>query len=432
MKGCTWSAIIFRKKKMMEEPGAPTLALDCEEIRVQVARMIVQVLLTGMLCSLLPGLLDATPLKTRAVGEVSIDPNQAHGFLSQPRPKRNIDPKWHRGTPDFQSYYKFYNSIGHIEGLYEIDRIRILYQQMRHLEQVYGPDASSYQNALGVITPPPTTAAPTTTLPPPATPAPVSLTKADVLYLCNTKDPLCKAHVVYLPAGAVPVLCDPRYNPACKPQTGRVVIAASPIKPAPVAPVQTAVREPLLPPPPKKSLTPPPASPVVIKGMEYDCDPYWDPDCLIDHPPRHVKATQAPPPPEVEKEGDAGEYVPVGPANINTSPYEMSAPAAAGAPAEGAAPPPNLTSNRRLQQTQAQVDEVVDIMRVNVDKVLERDQKLSELDDRADALQAGASQFETSAAKLKNKYWWKNAKMMIILGLICAIVLIVIIVYFST
>lgn len=49
-------------------------------------------------------------------------------------------------------------------------------------------------------------------------------------------------------------------------------------------------------------------------------------------------------------------------------------------------------------------------MRVNVDKVLERDQKLSELDDRADALQAGASQFESCAAKLKNKYWWKNCK----------------------
>lgn len=54
--------------------------------------------------------------------------------------------------------------------------------------------------------------------------------------------------------------------------------------------------------------------------------------------------------------------------------------------------------------------QVVDIMRVNVDKVLERDQKLSELDDRADALQAGASQFESSAAKLKRKYWWKNCK----------------------
>nr|XP_041568109.1 vesicle-associated membrane protein 2 [Taeniopygia guttata] len=120
-------------------------------------------------------------------------------------------------------------------------------------------------------------------------------------------------------------------------------------------------------------------------------------------------------------------------------PPARSAPSAPAAPPPAAgegggppAPPPNLTSNRRLQQTQAQVDEVVDIMRVNVDKVLERDQKLSELDDRADALQAGASQFETSAAKLKRKYWWKNLKMMIILGVICAIVLIIIIVYFST
>lgn len=49
-------------------------------------------------------------------------------------------------------------------------------------------------------------------------------------------------------------------------------------------------------------------------------------------------------------------------------------------------------------------------MRVNVDKVLKRDEILSELDDRADALQMGASQFESSAAKLKRKYWWKNCK----------------------
>ena len=54
-------------------------------------------------------------------------------------------------------------------------------------------------------------------------------------------------------------------------------------------------------------------------------------------------------------------------------------------------------------------------LQVNVEKVLERDQKLSQLDDRADALQEGASQFEKSAATLKRKYWWKNIKMMIIM-----------------
>ncbi|KAK1168437.1 vesicle-associated membrane protein 2-like [Acipenser oxyrinchus oxyrinchus] len=95
-------------------------------------------------------------------------------------------------------------------------------------------------------------------------------------------------------------------------------------------------------------------------------------------------------------------------------------------------PTPNTTSNRRIQQSQAQVDEVVDVMRMNMEKVMERDTKLSELDDRADALQAGASQFETSAAKLKRKNWWKNCKMMIILGGVCAIILIIIIIYFCT
>ncbi|XP_010894455.1 vesicle-associated membrane protein 3 [Esox lucius] len=91
---------------------------------------------------------------------------------------------------------------------------------------------------------------------------------------------------------------------------------------------------------------------------------------------------------------------------------------------EGSAP-----GNRRLQQTQAQVDEVVDIMRVNVDKVLERDSKLSELDDRADALQAGASQFETSAAKLKRKFWWKNCKMWAILIAVIVIIVAIIIIW---
>lgn len=83
--------------------------------------------------------------------------------------------------------------------------------------------------------------------------------------------------------------------------------------------------------------------------------------------------------------------------------------------------------NNLLEQTQAQVNEVVGIMRVNVEKVLERDQKLSELDSRADALQEGGKRFEQQAQKLKRKYWWKNLKMMIILGVIGVVILIIII-----
>lgn len=90
---------------------------------------------------------------------------------------------------------------------------------------------------------------------------------------------------------------------------------------------------------------------------------------------------------------------------------------------------PHGQPSKRLQQTQAEVDEVVDIMRVNVEKVLERDKKLSELDDRADALQAGAQQFEMSATRLKRKYWWQNLKMWLILVGVVLIIIIIIIVW---
>uniref|UniRef100_A0A8C9URH0 V-SNARE coiled-coil homology domain-containing protein n=1 Tax=Spermophilus dauricus TaxID=99837 RepID=A0A8C9URH0_SPEDA len=59
-------------------------------------------------------------------------------------------------------------------------------------------------------------------------------------------------------------------------------------------------------------------------------------------------------------------------------------------------------NNQRIQQTQNQIDDIVDIMTVNVDKMLERDLKLSELGDPADALQMGAFPSATSAA-LKEK-----------------------------
>lgn len=46
-------------------------------------------------------------------------------------------------------------------------------------------------------------------------------------------------------------------------------------------------------------------------------------------------------------------------------------------------------------------------MQVNVDKKSESDQELSELNDHPDVQQA-RDQVETSADKLKRKYWWKK------------------------
>lgn len=104
---------------------------------------------------------------------------------------------------------------------------------------------------------------------------------------------------------------------------------------------------------------------------------------------------------------------------------------AAGADGDQKPNPQLQASQRRMQQTQAQVDEVTEIMRVNVEKVLERDAMISQLDERADALKEGAEMFEKQAGALKSKYWWKNMKMMLIMGGIGIVLLLVIFVWFS-
>lgn len=74
-----------------------------------------------------------------------------------------------------------------------------------------------------------------------------------------------------------------------------------------------------------------------------------------------------------------------------------------------------------------QVDQVVDVMRDNVNKVLERDVKLGELDARAENLEAASNSFATSAKRVRKKMWWENLKMKLIIGGVVLAILIIII-----
>lgn len=97
-----------------------------------------------------------------------------------------------------------------------------------------------------------------------------------------------------------------------------------------------------------------------------------------------------------------------------------------GKPLPGPQQMQQVMAQRRMAQQQAQVDEVCGIMKDNLEKVLERDSKLNELDERADALQDGASQFEKQAGKLKNKFWLQNLKSMIMMGAVGLILLLLV------
>lgn len=73
------------------------------------------------------------------------------------------------------------------------------------------------------------------------------------------------------------------------------------------------------------------------------------------------------------------------------------------------------------------MDEVVDIMRQNVQKIVDRGENLAEVDNRSEALRQSAMQFQNHSEKLQRKHWLANIKMRIALGVVGVILIVIII-----
>ncbi len=72
-----------------------------------------------------------------------------------------------------------------------------------------------------------------------------------------------------------------------------------------------------------------------------------------------------------------------------------------------------------------QVSEVKEIMMQNIEKVLDRGEKLELLVDKTENLRYQADQFQKGGKALRNKMWWQNIKMKLMVFLIVAIVIVV-------
>ncbi|CAH8470201.1 unnamed protein product [Schistosoma rodhaini] len=89
----------------------------------------------------------------------------------------------------------------------------------------------------------------------------------------------------------------------------------------------------------------------------------------------------------------------------------------------------NYQADDRIRQQQAKVQEVVGIMKDNVNLVLERETRLAEIDTRADELQVQSKQFQAVAGRVRRKYFWQNMKMWFVMGGLAVVIVVVIIVW---
>lgn len=81
-----------------------------------------------------------------------------------------------------------------------------------------------------------------------------------------------------------------------------------------------------------------------------------------------------------------------------------------------------IKTDPKLGKLQNQVGEVIDVMKDNVNKVMDRGYKLEELQDRSDDLVNNSELFRSRSSSLRHRMWWQNCRAKII---ICAVILLV-------
>lgn len=80
----------------------------------------------------------------------------------------------------------------------------------------------------------------------------------------------------------------------------------------------------------------------------------------------------------------------------------------------------------KVTRVREEINAVKDVMIRNIDKVLERGEKIELLVDKTEELDQQAFKFKKQAKNLKNVMWWRNAKILILLVVVLLVVIFII------
>ena len=76
-----------------------------------------------------------------------------------------------------------------------------------------------------------------------------------------------------------------------------------------------------------------------------------------------------------------------------------------------------------IRSVQGEIEDVRGIMTENIERVLERGERIDLLVDKTDRLGVGAHDFRVRSRGLRRRMWWKNVKLMVLLGFVVVFLL---------
>jgi len=77
----------------------------------------------------------------------------------------------------------------------------------------------------------------------------------------------------------------------------------------------------------------------------------------------------------------------------------------------------------KIHQVKGEIEQVKDVMVHNIEKVLERGERIEVLVDKTDSLNQQSFAFKKRSTALKRQMWWKNTKLLIILIIVILFIL---------
>ena len=77
---------------------------------------------------------------------------------------------------------------------------------------------------------------------------------------------------------------------------------------------------------------------------------------------------------------------------------------------------------QKIDKLKAHVAEVSNIMTENIQKIMDRGERLDSLNARSEGLTANSEIFRSSSRRVARKMWWKNARLNIFIGLVVSVI----------
>ncbi|KNC87136.1 hypothetical protein SARC_00759 [Sphaeroforma arctica JP610] len=74
-----------------------------------------------------------------------------------------------------------------------------------------------------------------------------------------------------------------------------------------------------------------------------------------------------------------------------------------------------------MNRVQRGVDSVVDVMKDNIGKVLDRGDRLEQIEERSEGLMEGAEAFRSGSNRVRRQMWWQKIRLQFLIGGVVAV-----------